>query len=278
MQEPVIEAKYKGGQTKMTYATLLFDVKDGIARITLNRPEALNSINRELSRDLMHAILECDEDPKIRAVVLSGNGRLFCAGGDLKTFTTQGERLPYYIKEVTTYLHGALSRLTRMNPPVVAAVHGSAAGAGMSLALACDLVIAAESARFSVAYTRVGLTPDGSMSYFLPRFIGLKRALELTLTNRVLSAQEALNWGLITRVVPEGELLSQAIALATQLAEGAPKALGAAKRLMHAGWNETLETQMENESQTIANMARSSDTHEAIKAFIEKRAPKFTGK
>ena len=260
------------------YTTLLFDVRDGIARVTLNRPEALNSINRELSWDLMHAILECDEDPKIRAVVLSGNGRLFCAGGDLKTFITQDERLPYYIKEVTTYLHGALSRLIRMNLPVVAAVHGFAAGAGMSLALACDLVIAAETARFSVAYTRVGLTPDGSMSYFLPRFVGLKRALELTLTNRVLSAQEALDWGLITRVVPEGELLSQAIACATQLVEGAPKALGAAKRLLHSGWNETLETQMENESQTIANMARTSDTREAIKAFIEKRAPKFTGK
>jgi 2-(1,2-epoxy-1,2-dihydrophenyl)acetyl-CoA isomerase len=269
----------KGGQTKMTYATLLFEVKDGIARITLNRPEALNSINRELSMDLMHAILECDEDPKIRAVVLSGNGRLFCAGGDLRAFTTQGERLPYYIKEVTSYLHGAMSRLTRMNPPVIAAVHGSAAGAGMSLALACDLVIATETACFSVAYTQVGLTPDGSMSYFLPRFIGLKRALELTLTNRILSAQEALNWGLITRVVPEGELLSQAIACAAQLAAaGVPKVLGAAKRVMHMGLNETLETQMENESQTIANMARTSDTREAIKAFIEKRAPKFTGK
>jgi 2-(1,2-epoxy-1,2-dihydrophenyl)acetyl-CoA isomerase len=270
--------KGKGGHAKMTYSTLLFDVKDGIARITLNRPEALNSINRELSWDLMHAILECDEDPKIRAVVLSGNGRLFCAGGDLRAFATQGERLPYYIKEVTTYLHGALSRLTRMNPPVIAAVHGSAVGAGMSLALACDLVIAAETAFFSVAYTRVGLTPDGSMSYFLPRFIGLKRALELTLTNRALSAQEALNWGLITRVVPEGELLSQAIACAAQLAAGVPKALGEAKRMMHVGLKETLETQMENESQTIANMARTSDTREAIKAFIEKRAPNFNGK
>ncbi len=261
----------------MTYTTLLFDVKDGIAYITLNRPEALNSINLEFSRDLMHAVLHCDEDPAIRAVVISGNGRLFCAGGDLKDFTTQGKHLPYYIKEVTTYLHAALSRLTRMDPPVVAAVHGFAVGAGMSLALACDIVLAAESARFNVAYTRVGLTPDGSLSYFLPRFIGLKRALELTLTNRILSAQEALDWGLITRVVPDEELLSQAKTTAIQLAAGAPRALGAAKRLMHEGWNETLETQMENESQTIANMARTWDTHEAIKAFLEKRKPEFKG-
>jgi 2-(1,2-epoxy-1,2-dihydrophenyl)acetyl-CoA isomerase len=261
----------------MVYSTLLFDVKAGIAHITLNRPEALNSINLELSRDLMQAILECDEDPRVRAVVLSGTGRLFCAGGDLKTFTTQGERLPYYVKEVTTYLHGAVSRLTRMNPPVVAAVHGFAVGAGMSLALACDLVIAAESASFSVAYTRVGLTPDGSMSYFLPRLIGLKRALELTLTNRTLSAQEALDWGLVTRVVPDGELLSEANALAVQLASGPAKAIGAAKRLIQRGSNETLETEMENETQTIADIARTPDTHEAIRAFIEKRAPKFTG-
>lgn len=261
----------------MTYSTLLFDVKDGIAHLTLNRPEALNSINLELSKDLMQAVLECDEDPRIRAVVLSGNGRLFCAGGDLKTFTTQRERLPCYVKEVTTYLHAAVSRLTRMDPPVVAAVHGFAVGAGMSLALACDLVIAAETASFSVAYTRVGLTPDGSMSYFLPRLIGLKRALELTLTNRTLSAQEALDWGLVTRVVPDGKLLSEANALAIQLAAGPAKALGAAKRLMQKGSNETLETEMENETQTIAGIARTSDTHEAIRAFIEKRAPKFTG-
>lgn len=269
--------KYKGGHVKMTYTTILFDVKDGIASIALNRPEELNSINLELARDLMHVLLKCDEDTAIRAVVISGNGRLFCAGGDLKAFTTQGKRLSYYIKEVTTYFHAALSRLARMDPPVVAAVHGFAVGAGMSLALASDIVIAAESARFNVAYTRVGLTPDGSLSYFLPRFIGLKRAIELTLTNRILSAQEALDWGLVTRVVPDGELFSHAKATAIELAAGAPKALGAAKRLLREGWNETLETQMEQESRAIANIAGTSDTQEAIRAFLEKRTPEFKG-
>jgi len=147
----------------------------------------------------------------------------------------------------------------------------------MSLALACDIVVAAESARFNVAYTRVGLTPDGSLSYFLPRFIGLRRAMELTLTNRILSAKEALDWGLVTGVVPEGELCSHAKATAMQLAAGAPKALGAAKHLLREGWNETLETQMEQESQAIANIARTSDTQEAIRAFLEKRSVKFKG-
>jgi 2-(1,2-epoxy-1,2-dihydrophenyl)acetyl-CoA isomerase len=261
----------------MEYKAILFDIRDGVARITLNRPEAANSINLEMAKDLMYAALHCDEDSKIRAVILSGKGNLFCAGGDLKTFSAQGKNLPYYIKETTTYLHAAVSRLTRMAPPVVAAVHGFAGGAGMSLAIAGDMVIAAQSARFNVAYTRVGLTPDGSLSYFLSRSIGLKRALELTLTNRMISAQEAFDWGVVNRVVPDGELIPQANALATQLAAGPPKALGAAKRLLHGGWTETLETQMELESETIARIAYTQDTQEGISAFLDKRPPKYKG-
>ncbi len=261
----------------MQYATLLFDVRDNVAHITLNRPEAANCLNKEMAVDLMHAVIRCSEDPEIRAVVMTGAGSTFSGGGDLKSFAAQGEHLPYHLKEVTTYLHAAISRLVRMDAPVVAAVHGSAAGAGMSLACACDMVVAAESARFIVAYTRVGLTPDGSSTYFLPRIVGLKRALELTLTNRVLSAQEALEWGIVTKVVPEVELLAQAHALARQLAVGATKAIGASKRLLHNSWTETLETQMEHESQAIAGVAHTGDAREGITAFIEKRPAKFKG-
>lgn len=261
----------------MEYTTLLFDVRDHVAHLTLNRPEALNAINLGWAKDLMYAILQCDEDPAVRAVVITGAGSHFCAGGDLKSFTSQGKDLPFHIKEVTTFLHAAISRMIRMSAPVIAAVNGYAVGAGMSLALACDIVLAARSARFSVAYTRVGLTPDGSMSYSLPRTVGLKRALELTLTNRMLSAQEALEMGIVTQVVPGEELLTQANQMALQLASGPPKALGEAKRLMHRGWNETLETQMEDESQTIARITRTSDTQEGIAAFVEKRTPKFKG-
>ncbi len=261
----------------MEYTTLLFDVKDHVAHITLNRPEALNAINLEWARDLMHAILECDEDPVVRAVMITGAGSHFCAGGDLKSFTSQGRNLPLHIKEVTTFLHAAISRMARMNAPVIAAVNGYAVGAGMSLALACDIVFAARSARFSVAYTRVGLTPDGSMSYFLPRTVGLKRALELTLTNRMLTAEEAFELGIVARVVPGEELLAQASQLAIQLALGPSKSFGAAKRLMQTGWNETLETQMENESQAIAGITRTQDTQEGIAAFVEKRPPKYKG-
>lgn len=261
----------------MKYTTLLFDVKDHVVHITLNRPESLNAINLEWSRDLMHAILQCDEDPAVRAVVISGAGNHFCAGGDLKSFISQGKDLPLHIKEVTTYLHAAVSRMRRMDAPVIAAVHGYAVGAGMSLALACDIVLASHSSRFSVAYTRVGLTPDGSMSYFLPRTVGLKKALELTLTNRMLTAQEAFDLGIVTRVVPGEELLSQANQLALQLASGPIRSFGAAKRLMQTGWNETLETQMEYESQVISNITRTADTQEGIYAFIEKRTPKYKG-
>jgi len=261
----------------MEYTTLLFDVRDNIAYITLNRPEAANTINEQMGKDLMDAVLRCDEDPNVRAVMISGAGKIFCGGGDLRDFHSRGKNLPRYIKEVTTYLHAAVSRLMRMDPPVVAAVHGYAVGAGMSLATACDMVVAAETARFMVAYTRIGLTPDGSASYFLPRMVGLKRALELTLTNRMFSAQEALEWGIVTRVVSDKDLLAEAKAVAAQLAAGPTRAYGASKRLLYSGWTETLETQMEHESQSIANSARTQDAHEGITAFLEKRSPKFKG-
>lgn len=263
---------------KTEYKTLLFDVRDNVAHLTLNRPDAANSINENMGKDLMHAALRCDEDPEIRAVLISGAGKIFSGGGDLKDFISKGDQLPYHIKEITTYLHAAISRLTRMDAPVVAAVHGAVAGAGMSIAIACDIVVAAETTRFMVAYTRAGLVPDGSSTYFLPRIVGLKRALELTLTNRMFSAQEALQWGLITRVVPDNELLAQARAIAVQLAAGPTRAYGISKRLLHSGWMETLETQMENESQAIANSARTLDAREGITAFLEKRPPKYKGK
>ncbi len=263
--------------TAEAYNTLDFDVRDGVAYITLNRPEAGNALNQEMGQELLRAVMRCDEEPEVRAVVLAGAGRMFCVGGDLRSFTEQGEQLSHHLKEVTTYLHAAISRMARMDPPVVAAVHGAAAGAGLSLTCACDLVVAAESSRFSMAYTKAGLTPDGSSTYYLPRLVGFKRAMELVLINRELSAQEAVEWGIVTRVVPDDDLSEHGAELASQLAAGATRALGAAKRLLHIGWTETLETQMEHETQTIADIARTADAREGIVAFMEKRAPEFTG-
>ena len=222
----------------MQLKTLLFDVQDNVARITLNRPEAANAINLELAKELMYAIMRCDESPLIRAVMISGAGPMFCAGGDLKSIADEGENSPYHLKEITIYLHVAMLYLVRMDPPVIAAVHGNAAGAGMSLACACDMMIAAESARFTMAYTRLGFTPDGGATYTLTRLVGLKRTLDLALTNRLLSAEEAPNWGIVTKVLPEKDLIKEATALEGRLAAGPTKAFGATKRLLQSGLTE----------------------------------------
>lgn len=262
----------------MSYQTLELQVRDGVAHLTLNRPDAANAITVELARDLMLATLRCDEDPAVRAVLLTGAGRMFCGGGDLKAFAGRSDDLPHYLKELTTYLHAATSRLTRMNAPVVAAVHGSAAGAGMSLACAADVVLAAESAKFTMAYTRAGLTPDGSSTYFLPRIVGLRRALELALTSRVLTSAEAFELGIVTRIVPEARLLDEARNTAAEFAAGPTQAFGATKRLLHTGWTGTLETQMELEARAIADVSRGADAREGIAAFAAKRPPRFTGR
>lgn len=261
----------------MEFSALLFEVRDHVAHITLNRPQAANTLNVEMSMDLMRAALRCEEDRSVRAVLLSGAGSAFCAGGDLKGFHAHLDGLPAHIKEVVTYLHTALSHLTRMDAPVVTAAHGFAAGAGFSLACASDLVVAGESTRFTLAYTRAGLTPDGSATHFLPRIVGLNRALDLALTNRTLSAQEAMEWGIVSRVVPDAEVHAQAEALAKQLAAGPTRAFGNVKRLMRTGWTETLETQMAYEADSIAEMTRLADGREGITAFVEKRAPSFRG-
>lgn len=257
--------------------TLLYEVKDHVARITFNRPDAANALDLQMALDLMHASIQASEDPAVRAVLITGAGKMFSGGGDLKSFAAQGDALPGHLKEVTAYLHAAISRFVRMDAPVIAAVNGAAGGAGMSLCLFADLVLAAESAKFTMAYTRAGLNPDGSSTYFLPRIVGMRRALELALTNRVLSAREALEWGIVTKVMPDAELLTEADSLARQLAAGATRALGKAKRLLHHSFSESLETQMEIEAQAIADSARTHDAREGIAAFITKRKPDFRG-
>lgn len=260
----------------MEFSTLLFDVSDSVATITLSRPEVRNAMSSRMAQELMRAALRCDEDPSVRAVVITGSGKLFCAGGDLQEFS-DAEDLPALLKEMAGYLHLAVSRLRRMDPPVIAAVNGTAAGAGMSLACCCDLIIAAESARFMMAYTGVGLTPDGSSTYFLPRAVGLRRALDIALTNRAVSSQEAAEFGLVTRVVPDDQVMPEAQALAQKLAAGPTKALGMAKRLLESGLTESLETQMELEARGIADAARTADAREGVAAFLEKRQPQFRG-
>ena len=262
----------------MPYQTLLLDRADAIATITLNRPDAYNALNLALGRDLFDAVLEVDGDPGVRCVVITGAGKAFCGGGDVKDFAENLPRFGVFAKELTTYVHGAVSRLVRSSKPVVVAVNGVAAGGGLSLALSGDLVLAAESARFTMAYSKIGATPDGSSTYFLTRLVGLRRALELYLTNRVLSAKEALEWGLVTRVVPDAELATATRAMAKELAQGPTKAFGAAKVMFQNSTHESLETQLELESQAIASGSRTEDFREGVTAFCAKRTPIFTGR
>jgi 2-(1,2-epoxy-1,2-dihydrophenyl)acetyl-CoA isomerase len=260
------------------HSSVIVDVANGVARVTLNRPQAANTIDLTLARELMEASIELAVNQDVRAVLLVGEGRVFCGGGDLKSFQTHGETLDSHLMEVTTYLHAAFSRLARLDVPVVAAVQGSAAGAGIGLACSADIVIATESSRFVMAYKQVGLSPDGSATWLLPRIIGLRRALELTLTNRVLSAAEAMSIGLITEVVPDAELMERATLVTKGLAEGPTIALGHTRRLLRHSLEETLESQMALESLALAASARAEDAQEGIAAFLEKREPKFQGR
>lgn len=257
----------------MTYTTIDFHVRDNVARLALNRPDTGNAADLLLVRELLQITKAMAEDSSIRVVLLTGAGRNFCVGGDLKAFSEEAE-LGLHLAEVTSYLHSAVSLLAHLDAPVIAAVQGSAAGAGMSIACGADLLLMASSARLVFAYSRVGLTPDGGGSWYLPRLVGMRRALDVALTNRVITAQEALEWGLVTRVVPDDQLSAEAEALALTLAQGPRAALADAKRLLRGSLGNDLETQLALESQALSANAE-IDGREGINAFIAKRTPRF---
>jgi 2-(1,2-epoxy-1,2-dihydrophenyl)acetyl-CoA isomerase len=256
--------------------SVLLEVRENVGYVTLNRPHAGNALDLPTAKALSDVALQCSSNRTLRAVLLRGAGNAFCVGGDVKAFAVQAE-LDGYLREITAYLHLAVSRFVRLDAPVIAAIQGAAAGGGFGLAISSDLVVAAESATFLMAYTKIGMAPDCSSTYFLPRLVGFKRAMELTLTNRVLSADEACEWGLVTEVVAAEKLSARAEELARSLAQGPTGAFGAAKRLLHSGWNESLETQMESESRAIGEAGGTADGREGIRAFVEKRKAKFGG-
>jgi 2-(1,2-epoxy-1,2-dihydrophenyl)acetyl-CoA isomerase len=262
----------------MTYTALLYEVKDAVATITLNRPEAYNALDLALGREVFEAVLEADEDRAVRCIVVTGAGRAFCAGGDVKGFHDSADRVGVFIKQLTTYLHGAVSRLARTPKPAIMAVNGVAAGGGMSFALAGDLVVATESAKFTMAYSKIAASPDGSSTYFLPRLIGMRRALDLYFTNRTLSAREALEWGLVNRVFADTEFRGAVAALARELAAGPTAAFGRAKLLFHQSTQESLETQMELEAQAIAQSGATEDFRNGVAAFSRKQPATFVGR
>ncbi len=262
----------------MDLDTIDYEVSDGVAHVRFARPEGANAVSPAFSRDLRAVMLEIEWDDAVRAVSVTAEGKVFCGGGDLKEFHEAGDGLPRLASNMLTDFHSAIYKMNRMPKPVVAGVRGAAGGAGLSLVSAFDLVVCGESAKFTMSYTRVGVTPDGTSTYFLARHIGVRRMLDLTLTNRVLSAAEAESWGLVNRVVPDDEVDQATAELAGQLANGASWAMGHAKNIVYAGFDTPLEQAGELEGVTIATAMGREDGREGIAAFVEKRAPKFTGR
>jgi len=254
---------------------VLFERVGDVGRIVLNRPDAMNAMNMALMKDLRGAAERCAEE-SVRAVVVTGKGRAFSAGGDLGAFA-DADDTSALLKAMTVELHAAEVLLANLDAPVIAAVNGTAAGAGLSLACSCDYVLASEKAKFTLAYTGAGLAPDGGSTFYLPRLIGLRRTQELMLTNRVLTADEALDWQLINQVVAADSLDDEAMKLATRLAAGASRAFGAVKRTLLASAGRDLEAQLELEGDSISASAGTADGAEGIRAFLEKRKPEFTG-
>ena len=260
----------------MSTASVQFETHGPVALVRLNRPESSNTINLQMAMDLLAAAMACARNAAVRAVVLTGAGRHFSFGGDLRAMPRELD-LDDHVRELTTYLHAAISHFVRMDAPVIAAVNGTAAGAGVGLLAMADLAVCGRSSKFNLAYTSVGLTPDAGTSFLLPRTVGLKRAMELLLMNRTLSAEEALSWGLVNEVVDDAGLLGRAVQIAEQLAHGPASAFGATKRLIAHSLG-AFESQMVLESETIAAQAAGSDAIEGIGAFLEKRQPRFPGK
>ena len=258
---------------------VLLDVSDdGIARLTLNRPDAANAIDRELAEGLARAAGSLADSRSARVVLLTGRGQRFCGGGDVRSFGEAGAGLPDRLREIVDPLHDGIEALAQLDAPIIAAVQGSAAGAGLALVAMADLVLAAASTKFVMAYTAIGLNPDGGSTWFLPRVVGMRRAVELALTNRALTASEALEWGLVSRVVDDDALTSEAEELATALAAGPTRAFGVAKQLLRASLGATLPEQLAREGDELVAAGARHDAQEGVAAFVEKRAARFDGR
>lgn len=259
---------------------VLLDLADnGVARIRFNRPEVSNGMNVELLQALHEAIMRCHGEPAVRVVVLSGEGKHFCAGGDVKTFASKGDGLPHYLREATGWLSMATSALIQLGPTVIAQVHGFAAGGGgFGLVCAADLVIAAESAKLFSGAVRVGMAPDAGSTVTLQAIVGIRQAMRILLTNPTLTAHEALELGLVTEIVPDDALAARADELADELAASAPLALAATKRLVWAGVGATVHERLPDEARTVSELSGTVDSVEGLAAVIERRRPVFIGR
>lgn len=263
----------------MNFETVLYSCVDNVATIQMNRPEALNALSLQLGKDLAGAVTQSISD-NARAVILTGSGRAFCSGGDLREMKAMGESegsIEAFLDEPLKALHKVIALIRETPIPFIAAVNGVCAGAGTNFALSCDLVLAAEDATFNEAFVRIGLSPDCGGTYFLPRAIGEKLAAEMLMTGSTLSAQRAEKIGMINRVVPAEELMPAALDLAGKLAAGPTAAIGRVKRMLNASYGNDLASQLKLEADCQIESGQSPDFQEGVIAFFEKRPPNFKG-
>jgi 2-(1,2-epoxy-1,2-dihydrophenyl)acetyl-CoA isomerase len=259
--------------------TILHEAADGVAMLTLNRPEKLNAFNKAMHGELARALDRVEADPGIRAILLTGAGRGFCAGQDLgDRVMGEGDGPPDLGDTLDRLYNPLIRRICRLERPVVCAVNGIAAGAGANLAFNCDIVLAARSAKFMEPFCKLGLVPDAGGTYILPRLVGAARARGLTLLGESVSAEQAEAWGLIWRVVDDERLMDEAMGLARHLATQPTKGLGLIKRALLASWSNSLDAQLDLERDLQREAGRTEDYREGVSAFMEKRQPTFKGR
>jgi len=252
-------------------------VDKGLARIVLARPEAGNAMNWDLIDALADASQQVTATQGVRAVLITAEGKNFCVGGDIRSFASEADPGDF-IERLAGRLHDGIKALAGLDAPVVVAVRGAAAGAGLSLAVAGDIVLCGESASFTMAYTGIGLTSDGGATWTLPRLIGLRRAQEMAYLNRRVTAAEAVEWGLVHRVLADDAVEAEALAIAEQLAQGPTKAFGGVKRLYAQGSTADFPTQLDAEAKAIGTALRTEDALGAVKAFVAREKPVFSGR
>lgn len=254
------------------------EIQDGVAVVTLQRPEALNAVSPDLAQALAETLAEVPTDGSVRALLITGTGKAFCSGGDIRAMAAALDADPRaFFLDLTENLHRITRALLRAEVPTLAAVNGAAAGFGFGLALSCDLVLASERARFSMAHGQVAQIPDGGGWYMLPRVVGRKRALDLYLTQRVLDANTAEAWGIVTEILPVTNFREVAVGFAREIARGPTRAYREAKHRLADGWEQPLDSYLEEQRRVIAELGQSDDFEEGVRAFLARRPPEFRG-
>ncbi|MEP7155874.1 MAG: enoyl-CoA hydratase [Betaproteobacteria bacterium] len=257
---------------------ILFDQQGAIGTLTFNRPQVFNAMNNELILAMRDITSKLMASTTLRALIVKGAGKAFLAGGDVGVFYARRENVADEVKPMGDALHAGIVNLRNMPFPVIAQIHGAVAGAGLSVALACDFAIASDDAKFSTAYARIGLSPDGGSTFFLPRIVGMRKALELVMLSDTIDAARAADLGLVNRVVPAAELEAEVQQLATRLSRGATQAFARAKRLINQSYSTPIQQHLDDEIAFFAECARTADFKEGVTAFVEKRKPEFKGR